>query len=187
MDTHRHNPPKLQVAVNGHTLDRELSAGGGDASLKGEPHLGKTARVKIDFPVSWLRRGDNEIRITTRSGSWLLYDWSGFYGPDGLQVQSVGTRSLVREIVPLHRLQEEGSRRVQPIRFGLRHFGEPTSAILHMEGIPPVTVMLRQVNEDFEVLYPAIQREKKVRVTEAKKVCCWSTCCGRLVLRPVRC
>ncbi len=113
LDTHRHNPPPLRVLINGRPFERDLPAGAGEASLRGQPEKGRPYDLKIDFPAELLRVGDNEIQFTSLKGSWFIYDWIGLYAPAAMEYRPVATRNQVREVVPLHVLQEQDGRRVQ--------------------------------------------------------------------------
>ena len=55
----------------------------------GDPKQGREHQFEIAFPANLLKAGANEIAITTRSGSWLLYDWLGLASPPGLELADV--------------------------------------------------------------------------------------------------
>ncbi|HEV3137182.1 MAG TPA: GH92 family glycosyl hydrolase, partial [Pirellulales bacterium] len=83
IDTHSQAPPQLRIAVNGKTFEQSLPRGGGDESAIDHPEQGKRHRFAIAFPVSDLQAGNNEISITTLSGSWMLYDSLALTAPEG--------------------------------------------------------------------------------------------------------
>ncbi len=86
IDTHSQAPPPLRIAVNGKNFEKSLPQGGGDESAINRPEQGKRQRFTIEFPVNGLREGNNEISITTLSGSWVLYDWLALTAPHGTQL-----------------------------------------------------------------------------------------------------
>jgi alpha-mannosidase len=81
VDTHAQNPPTLKIAVNGTAFEKAMPAGAGDASVFGDPAKGRPHRFEVELPAGLLKAGDNEIRISTESGSWVLYDWLGLRAP----------------------------------------------------------------------------------------------------------
>ncbi len=85
IDTHSQAPPRLLIAVNGKEFHRSLTPGGGDESAIDHPQQGKRQRFTIEFPAGDLRAGNNEISITTLSGSWMLYDSVALTVPRGTE------------------------------------------------------------------------------------------------------
>ena len=81
LDRARVNPPRLRVEINGGGYENFLPPGAGDPSINGRPRQGHPYQLEIPFETGRLQAGDNVIRITTVSGSWLLYDWIGLEAP----------------------------------------------------------------------------------------------------------
>ncbi len=165
IDTHKHHPPRLRVVINGKSFDRDLPSGTGEASINGEPQKGRHSEIKITFPANLLQQGDNEIKFITLSGGWYLYDWVGLYTPVSMAYRPLSARNQVRDILSHHFLREQDDGRFQKIRFQIRHIGEPSPAILRIQGVQPRAVILRRVSEEIEIPVPAVKREKKVRVS----------------------
>jgi alpha-mannosidase len=184
LDTHAAGPPKLEIRVNETVFERTLAAGAGDASVQGEPARGKPQTFEVIIPPGVLKPGDNIVRLTTTSGSWLLYDALSLEGPPGLAGGPVVSSTVVDEILPLRALRSEGDRLVQPVRVGLRHFGEPTEATVTVEGSAPVRVRLGNQPESVEVSVPAVTRDAKrtVRVEAEGRV----VASREILVQPVR-
>lgn len=159
IDTHAANPPPLRIEINGTAFEKGLPRGGGDASVFGDPAKGRKHAFDVAFPASLLRAGDNEIRLTTLRGSWLLYDWLGLQAPAGAEPAAVTARTLIDEIAPVRALKESGGATVQPVRVVLRHFGEPAEAAVRIEGAPEKTANLARGTNAIEVLVPAADKE----------------------------
>ena len=64
-DTHSQTPPKLNVEINGRIFDRQLPAGAGEASIEGNPAMGKPYHFEIEFPSAVLKDGDNLVSIAS--------------------------------------------------------------------------------------------------------------------------
>ncbi len=122
LDTHSRVPPELRIEVNGREFTQELPPGGGDGSIFGEPTKGKRFSFEVPFPATLLRAGANEIALTTRRGSWMLYDAITLEAPPGLRLTSVsGTMVDAVESPPV--LVRRGSDVAQVAKVGLRHSG----------------------------------------------------------------
>jgi predicted alpha-1,2-mannosidase len=86
IDTHSQAPPRLRIAINGKNLEKSLPRGGGDAAAIDHPEQGKRYKLTFKFPVSDLHAGNNEVSITTLSGSWMLYDSVSMTVPQGTEL-----------------------------------------------------------------------------------------------------
>jgi hypothetical protein len=183
LDTHSRSPGELRVTVNGKEFRQKMPAGAGDASIFGEPAKGRKHKFDLRFPANLLKAGANEITLTTRGGSWVLYDWLGLEAPPGLELADVsGTVVGAMDSAPV--LVERNGRLMQTVNVAIRHFGDPTQARVRVEGVSPMAVTLNQGPTSVEVAVPAVEAEKAVAVTvEAGG----STLASRSVtLKPVR-
>jgi predicted alpha-1,2-mannosidase len=98
VDTHSVSPPRLRIAVNGKNFEESLPKGGGDETAFGHPEHGKPHRFDIKFPIDLLRAGNNQIVITTLSGSWMLYDSLALTAPEGTEPAEVDLSSMTVEL-----------------------------------------------------------------------------------------
>ena len=89
VDTQYNIPPRLRIAINGKGCEEEMPKGNGDDSAWGHPEQGKKQAIQIKFPAGDLHAGNNEIEITTLSGSWVLYDSVALLAPEGTQTAKV--------------------------------------------------------------------------------------------------
>jgi alpha-mannosidase len=137
IDQHGTAPPKLRVEVNGKGFERSLPPGAGDASIHGEPSKGRPSEFAVPFSANVLKTGDNEVRITTLSGSWMLYDSIALTAPAGAELGQVQSRTLLEDVRPVRALQERDGQAFQPVIVTLRHFGEDADAVVRVEGVPP--------------------------------------------------
>ena len=183
VDTQKGVPPTLRIQINGQEFDRALPPGAGDASVFGDPAKGREHTCDIPFPAELLKAGVNEISLTTRSGSWLLYDWLGLEAPAGLELSAVTGTVLGSLQSPAVLVEREG-RLMQTVKVPVRHFGEPTPARLQVEGADPLNVTLQPGPASFEVDVPAVESATTIGVT----VDCGGTelASQTVTLKPVR-
>lgn len=167
IDAHSAGPPKLRVEVNGQAFEQSLPRGAGDASVFGEPQKGREHKFTVAFPAHLLKRGDNEVRITTLSGSWMLYDALSLTTPPGAALRPVQARTLLESVKPVRALQERQGRMSQPLVVSIRHFGEDADAVVRLLDGPAKSLRLTQGTQEVELLIDAVEAEMKGQVTVA--------------------
>ena len=183
VDTHGRAPPRLRIAVNGRASTHRTPAGGGDASILGDPSKGRQHRIRIDVPAGALQAGANQVTITTLSGSWVLYDWIGFEAPPGLELtRPSGT--IVRSVEPAAALVRKDGRLVQTVKVNLVHLGEAADATVHVSGAEPTKVRLRPGANAVEALVGPVEKASPVEVRV--KVGTKTVGSGKTTLKPVR-
>ena len=135
LDTHSISPPRLRVVVNGKSFERALPPGGGDESLSGDLSKARKHSWDVGFDSGLLRAGENEIAITSLSGSWVLYDAVTLDVPAELQLEPVATGPrLVGVEMPSVWLKEDG-KAVQPVTVTLRNVGSEQETALQLDGV----------------------------------------------------
>ena len=156
LDTQKQGPPKLRLTINGQSFERDLPPGAGDESINGQPAKGKPCRVNFPFPASLLRTGDNEVRITTLSGSWMLYDSIGLATPAGAALTPVHARTLVDDVQPIRALIDKDGSSLQPVVATFRHYGEDTDAAVRIQDGPALALRLTRGVQSVNLVTPAV-------------------------------
>ena len=158
LDTQSQTPPALRIELNGRHFDQRMPAGAGDASVFGEPARGKKHRFAVEFPAALLRAGPNELSLTTRTGSWILYDWIGFEGPSSLQLAEV-SGTVVGSIQSPPVLVERQGRLFQTVQAAIRHFGEASRATARLTGANPLDFTLQRGAQTLEIATAEVEKE----------------------------
>jgi len=195
IDTQAAAPPRLHVEVNGHTFEQSLPNGAGDASVFGRPEKGRKCKFAVAFAASLLRTGDNEVRITTLSGSWMLYDSLGLMAPAGAELCPVQARTLLDSVASVRALREQNGRVLQPVLVTLRHFGEDTDAVVRVGGmgLEPMNhrqdalatkIRLQRGRQEIELMVSAVEAETKGRI--AVEVDGKTVASREITLKPVK-
>jgi alpha-mannosidase len=164
LDTQKASPPKLRVEVNGQPFEQSLPPGAGDASVFGQPDKGKRHSFTVAFPATLLKTGDNEVRVTTTSGSWMLYDALGLVVPAGAELSEVQSRTLLDDVRPIRALREQNGQMLQPVLVTLRHFGDDADAVVRLRDGAAVTVHLKAGSQEVELTAGAVGAETKQQV-----------------------
>jgi hypothetical protein len=164
LDTHAGSPPRLEVRINDQPFARDLPAGGGDASISGDPTKGRPHRWEIPFPATLLRAGENELTITTVRGSWVLYDALALQVPAGVALAAVRSRTFVDAIEPVRALKQEKGAMVQSVQVRLRHLGDPARVTVRLGGLDSIPVELEPGLQEREFRVPAVRTNTVWRV-----------------------
>lgn len=164
-DTQRGRPPTLNVEVNGTRFRRRMPGGKGDQTIRGEDAEGNPRAVSIEFPAGLLRTGDNQISLTTVSGSWLLYDAIGLTVHDGASLAPCRTRTAIERVRPLRALVQHGDRLRQPVQVTVRHVGEPVELSLRLGAGPPVEARVSRQSTTLELFADAVEEPTMLALT----------------------
>ena len=175
LDTQSQAPPELAITLNGTPVQPaaneavfRLPRGAGDASVFGEPAKGKPHSLVAAFPANLLKVGANELALTTRSGSWLLYDSLALETPAGAELAPVTGTSLGRIQSPPVLIERDGIL-MQTIELSIRHFGPETRAAVRVRqgGAALLTspeLTLQPGEQTLEFAVPRVDQEKEVSV-----------------------
>ena len=167
LDTHPSIPPLLRVQINAFVAEKQLPAGGSDASVGGDTAKGKPFSWAAPFPCTALRAGNNDVTLTTVSGSWLLYDNVRLEAPAGIEVSPAAdeTRILGVRVPPVW--EKDGTGETQPLVMTLRHVGGEKDVRLRAGDADAAPVTVKQGYHRVELKTPALDHEHEVRVTLA--------------------
>jgi len=184
LDTQHLSPPKVSIAVNGQAFERQMPAGAGDASVNGAPAQGKPHHFEVEFPVTQLKEGDNDIAITTLSGSWLLYDAVTLEGPAGMASLPVASSVGLRAIDPQPGLIERDGKLFEPVTASVFRIGEPLAASVQFDGVETGRTQLTNGTQTIEALAPEVKQETKavLAIVAGGK----TLASGTVLLKPVR-
>lgn len=128
VDTHGSAPPLMRLEINGHRLESQLPPGAGDATIYGEAGKGREHLWSVPFDSAWLRAGNNQVELTSWTGSWVLFDSLRLETPDGVEMveETPGTTLVRTEAPPVW--WKEGGTPFQPVTVTLRHVGPELDA-----------------------------------------------------------
>jgi hypothetical protein len=183
VDTQSGSPPLVEVSVNGSSFRRKLPPGAGDASISGRPERGAPYRFRMDFAAALLQAGQNEIRIRTLTGSWMLYDWIALEAPAGTELTPVPA-TIFADVAPRSALQERHGQLEQPVRCIVRHFGDPVQARIISGSTVLAELTLKEGVNTFEAGIPAVDRDTQRTLVLAMNGGPYAT--RAFTLKPVR-
>lgn len=158
LDTQQGAPPRLRVACNGRISEKSLPGGAGDASIFGEPAKGRPFKWEIPVPANTWRAGENEITLTTVSGSWLLYDSIYLEAPAGAELGAVTRRTQLVDVRIPPVWLKDGDKAAQPLTVSIRHVGEEAKASLRLGETEAVSLGLKNGLQTVELKAPAAEQ-----------------------------
>lgn len=165
LDTHASAPPQLEFRLNDAVISRKLAGGAGDDSIRGQPAKGRPCELEIEFPAGALRLGDNQLSITTTTGSWLLYDSLAFEAPAGATLGRVSSHTLLTGISGVRALKQREGNLFHPVAISLRRVGAAGEATVRAADGPPLSVRLTNGVNLIELLLPQVKTNATVLVT----------------------
>ncbi|HOZ46460.1 MAG TPA: polysaccharide lyase family protein [Candidatus Hydrogenedentes bacterium] len=165
INTHYAKPPELEVAINESAFHQEMPLGADDAAFYGEPAKGKEHCFEIAFPANLLKPGPNEIRITTISGSMILYDWLGLEVPTAVESEPLAATLLRNCRVRPHLLVERDGALLQPVAVELHHSGAPVALTVAAGGREVLQQSIDAGTVAVEILLPACEGPTDVPMT----------------------
>ena len=165
LDAHASAPPQVEFRLNDAVVSRKLAGGAGDDSIRGQPGKGRPCELEIEFPAGALRLGDNQLSITTTTGSWLLYDSLAFEAPAGATLGRVSSHTLLTGINGVRALKQRGGSLFHPVAISLRRVGEAGEATVRAADGPPLSVRLTNGVNQIELLVPQVKTNSTVLIT----------------------
>lgn len=163
-DTHQSTPPKLSIRINERRFTYQLVSGGGDESISGDLSRKIPSQIVIAFPSSDLMAGNNEIQITSETGSWCLYDEVVLEGPDALKIKPVRDHLKIIRAEVGNGLYGEGSDLKRDVTVGFQYAGLPVAGTLKVGQQANAPVMLAQGLHTFSVPVNEVAGEGKLLV-----------------------
>ncbi|MBD3174250.1 MAG: hypothetical protein GF320_03650, partial [Armatimonadia bacterium] len=162
-DAHAGNPPLVSVRLNGAEVHRfRPERGGGDDSiLAGDYSAAREQHIHIDLPADRLQAGTNVLVIETLEGSWMIYDAVRLTGPADARLSPPGEITQVDRVQPIQALQETEDGLGQVVRLWIRRVGDPTTAMVRVDGEEVASVDLEQGSNDVEIALPRVDRRRE--------------------------
>ncbi|MBO9593927.1 MAG: GH92 family glycosyl hydrolase [Niabella sp.] len=163
-DADSQNPPLFEVDINGHVLTQPLKAGSG-RMLRNPSAGGMPQTTSFEIPASWMQEGMNSIRIGSKKGSWVVFDYLQLTSGADVPVQpGYGTLITAADAAPFE--YRQGSRRIQPLLVDLYQPDTSQWLAVRVEGMPVIKRRVEKGHSILEIPMPAVTaRKPRQRVT----------------------
>jgi len=158
---------QLLISVNKKTFEKKLQSGSGNA-IWGFPKDGAKTGFTLDIDAGDLKKGNNQIDITTKTGSWLVYDWVGFFAPPAVRLQAVQPSITMENAKALPFIKEgkEGSQ--QPVILTLVNIGD-TTGVQVKAGNQTAGFGLSAGRNELQLLLPAVTKDSGILLSVTQK------------------
>ncbi|EAR02941.1 GH92 family glycosyl hydrolase [Maribacter sp. HTCC2170] len=140
-------PPLFKVTVNGKSWKFQLKKGLNAEALNGSIDNTVEQKFEITLDSQIIKKGGNEIQLTSLDGSWLLFDQIRLEGPQKAKLLE-SKNILLREVAPANYEIANGSSRMQPMLVDLQH----------ISGTPELTIQL----DNEEIFKKKVEHGRKI-------------------------
>ncbi len=148
-------PPLLKVTVNGKPWKFQLSKGNNDKVLQGEPSQAKSRSIVVPIQTGLLKKGGNEIQLTSIDGSWLVFDQVRLEGPGRVELLKPD-QVFIRDVAPANYEISENGKRFQPLLVDAQHLKGTPGISVQVDGQEIFSETLDSGRYTFEVPVPAV-------------------------------
>jgi alpha-mannosidase len=176
---------RLGVEVNGRPYTVTFPKGAGKA-IYGDVTKGQAYAFDVVFPAALLKKGDNSIRVTTQSGSWLIYDWIGLEAPAVCVLQPVAPALTLVSSKSLPFISVVGGREYQEAELSLLNSGDSTGVLVKMEGLADQVLGVASGEQRVEIRVPVVTKDSVVLAGLVGASSGNVLGVGRIELQPVR-
>jgi predicted alpha-1,2-mannosidase len=154
------HPPLLEVTLNGTSWEFQLPKGSGRATLKGQPTKYKGHVITIPIPENLIKKGGNVIHLSSKWGSWLIFDQIRMEGPEGAVITQPG-KAFIRNVKAANYEIKYNNKPAQPLLIDVQYLsGEPHLAVV-VDGNQIFEKKIVKSRYIFEAPMPAVASEKK--------------------------
>lgn len=154
-DTNPEDPPLLKVTINGHSWKYQLPKGKNLKAIEGDTAQALNYLVEIPIDKEILKKGGNEINLTTLKGSWLIFDQVRLEGPGKARLQP-NNHAFLRTVQPADYEISDADHTVQPLLIDVEHLSGHPELSVKLDGEVIFTETLESGSYVFEAPMPGV-------------------------------
>ncbi|HET8735010.1 MAG TPA: GH92 family glycosyl hydrolase [Pricia sp.] len=160
LDCSPENPPLFKVTVNGRSWKFRLEKGSkGQNALEGSGTQYKEQKLEIPLPPELLRKGGNEIELTSLGGSWLVFDNVQLLGPEDAELVVRNQLFLRNASAADYEINVDG-KRYQPLLVDLQYLEGTPNLSVHLDGTEIFSKKVVNGSPIFEVPMDAVTKSQ---------------------------
>ncbi len=157
-DCNEDDRPLFKVTVNGKSWKYNIPRGSGINSIEGDSISGKEHIINIPLPPGLIKKGGNQISLTTLQGSWLLFDQVRLEGPANAKLRNDG-KAFLKSVKVANYEIEEKDKFYQPLLISTEHlYGSPELKIM-LDDDEIFKTILETGSYVFEAPMPAVSQK----------------------------
>ncbi len=162
-DVNAEDAPVFKVTFNKKTWKYELPAGSGNNTISGESNEGKEYIIEIPIQKGLIKKGGNEISLTTLQGSWLLFDQIRLEGPEKTELVNPEKVFLRNVETANYEIENEG-KKFQALLLDVEHLQGVSELAVLLDGEQIFSENVEKGRYIFEAPMPAVPSSKKGKV-----------------------
>ena len=148
-------PPLLKITINGQSWKFQLPEGSGNNVLEGKAHNMESRKLEITIEPGLLRKGGNEIQLTTLTGGWLVFDQVRLEGSSEVEMAKIG-KAFIRNVQPANYEVKRNGERFQPLLVDVKHLEDVPRLSVQLEGTEIFSEIVEMGRYTFEVPMPSV-------------------------------
>lgn len=157
---HGERPPLFKVTVNGKGFVNQLPKQKSNNAVEGDYSAAQEYKIEIPIPNGLLKKGGNEILLTTLDGSWMVFDQLKLEGPQSARL--IVNRSIfLRSVKAAEYEIVENGKRFQPLLVDAQHLSGRPLLTVKLDGVAIFKDQLDSARYQFEVPMPAVTATKQ--------------------------
>lgn len=155
-------PPLLKIVVNSRSFEFQLPPGGEDKSIEGDFSHSNKYKATISLKNGLLRKGGNEINVTSLDGSWLVFDQIRMESSKNISLIKP-KHIFIRQVKPADYEIRKDAKFIQPLLVNVHHLNGKPKFSVKLDGKMIFKQILDSGQYEFEVPMPAVLKAKKSR------------------------
>jgi predicted alpha-1,2-mannosidase len=149
-------PPLFKVTINGKSYTKQFPKHATDNSVTGDLKTAQEFIWEIPLNAGQLKKGGNEVLMTTLGGSWLVFDQVKLTGPKGVELLK-NTNVFIRNISAAKYEVNIDGKRYQPLLTDIQHLKDKPVITVKLDGKQIFKEQLDSARYQFEVPMPAVR------------------------------
>ncbi|MDR3246447.1 MAG: hypothetical protein LBT50_08450 [Prevotellaceae bacterium] len=165
VETHSYSPPLLEIIVNGHRVEKRTPAGNDHLYFENRKANPANLSTVIEIPANILKKGNNIVTITSKTGSWVVFDNIVMTTDDKLEVDkpSAGIDILGYEVKP-GLIYGKNKELRQAVVFQVANWKKPQTASIIIDGKNSEQIKLATGINTIETSVPEVKKETNVTI-----------------------
>ena len=149
-------PPVFKISVNGKPTKFELPADSASNAVNDTAAACNEFFIEIPVDQSWLKKGGNEINLTTLQGSWLKFDQVRFEGPGNSRITEPNDVFLRNVEAAGYEIESDGGK-AQPLLVDVEHLSGNPELSVFLDGNEILKEKVETGRYIFEAPMPAVE------------------------------
>ncbi len=155
LDCNSEDLPLFKVSINGKSWKYRIPAINENNTIDGEIAAASEYLIEIPVPKDLIKKGGNEINLTTLEGSWLKFDQVKLEGPERVRLTE-NNQVYLRSVEAADYEIDNGNEKAQPLLVDVEHLSGTPDLEVILDGKKIVNETIEKKRYTFEAPMPAV-------------------------------